>query len=80
MTDESGIDFKILAVPVPKLCPIYDNVKSYTDLPELLLKQIEHFFTHYKDLEKNKWTKVEIWEDKEVAMREILDSIKRYQQ
>jgi len=80
MTDESGIDFKILAVPVAKLCPIYDNVKNYTDLPELLLKQIEHFFTHYKDLEKNKWTKVEIWESKEVAMQEILDSIKRYQQ
>jgi len=78
MTDEAGVDYKILSVPVPKLCTIYNNVNTYEDLPSLLLQQIEHFFTHYKDLENNKWTKVEKWHSKEDAIKEIVDSIARY--
>ncbi|MBP9721957.1 MAG: inorganic diphosphatase [Gammaproteobacteria bacterium] len=78
MSDEAGVDFKILAVPVTKLCTIYDKVGSYLDMPTLLIKQIEHFFTHYKDLEPNKWAKVEGWQDKKVAMQEIMGAIERY--
>lgn len=63
MDDEAGQDEKILAVPVPKLYPAYSNIQSYKDLPEIVLQQIQHFFEHYKDLEKNKWVKVTGWKD-----------------
>lgn len=79
MTDESGVDAKILAVPVDKLTPLYHSVQEATDLPELLLKQIEHFFEHYKDLEKGKWVKVDGWADAAAAKQEILASVERYQ-
>lgn len=77
MEDESGMDEKILAVPHPKLHPFYDEVKSYEDLPEVLIKQIEHFFAHYKDLEEGKWVKVKGWQGPEAAAEIITDAIKR---
>ena len=79
MEDESGIDAKLIAVPVEKLCPMYKGIQSTADLPELLLNQIEHFFEHYKDLEKGKWVKVQGWADKEAAKQEILDGVKRFE-
>ncbi|MCD6034597.1 MAG: inorganic diphosphatase [Rickettsiales bacterium] len=75
MEDESGQDEKILAVPVQKLTKLYDNVNSYTDLPESLRAQITHFFEHYKDLEKGKWVKVTGWEGAEKAKSLILEAI-----
>ena len=75
MEDESGIDAKIIAVPHEKLTPIYKNVQEHTDLPELLLKQMEHFFTHYKDLEPGKWVKISGWGGSDEAKQEILKSI-----
>lgn len=67
MTDESGRDEKLLAVPVSKLTSMYDNVKEATDLPKILLDQIKHFFEHYKDLEPGKWVKVDGWGDAAAA-------------
>ncbi|MCY7295002.1 inorganic diphosphatase [Alteromonas sp. a30] len=78
MTDESGNDAKVLAVPVDKLSVLYRNVKELSDVPESTLKQIEHFFAHYKDLEPNKWVKIEGWEGVEAAKKEISDSVERY--
>lgn len=78
MSDESGQDAKLLAVPVTKTTPLYSNIKSYKDLPEILIKQIAHFFEHYKDLEPGKWVKVEGWGDADEAKQEILDSIENY--
>lgn len=75
MEDESGGDEKILAVPATKLHPFYDDVEEYTDLPQILLDQIAHFFEHYKDLEKNKWVKVKGWEGKAKAEEIIIASI-----
>ena len=77
MEDDGGKDEKILAVPVPKLTRRYDNVHYYTDLLEITLKQIEHFFTHYKDLEPGKWVKIGDWLDVDAAKRIILESIER---
>lgn len=71
MEDESGIDAKLIAVPIDKLSVIYRDVKEATDLPELLLQQISHFFEHYKDLEKGKWVKVQGWADAAEAKAEI---------
>jgi inorganic pyrophosphatase len=78
MTDESGPDAKILAVPVGKLTPLYDNVEKPEDLGQQLLDTIKHFFGHYKDLEKGKWVKIDGWEDVESAKAEIVASVKRY--
>ena len=77
MEDESGIDEKILAVPVDKLHPYYTDVVSYRELPEILRDQIAHFFTHYKDLEKNKWAEVTRWGEAEEASRLIEEGIAR---
>ncbi|MEW6257698.1 MAG: inorganic diphosphatase [Pseudomonadota bacterium] len=77
MEDEGGEDEKIIAVPGPKLTKRYDNVKNYTDLPDISLKQIEHFFTHYKDLEPNKWVKIIRWGDVEEAHRLVSEAIER---
>lgn len=78
MSDEAGEDSKLLAVPVSKTTPIYNDVKSYKDLPEIQIKQIAHFFEHYKDLEPGKWVKIEGWADADAAKKEILDSIENY--
>lgn len=75
MEDESGIDAKLIAVPVDKLSVIYRDVKEATDLPALLLQQIEHFFEHYKDLEKGKWVKVQGWADAAEAKAEITKAV-----
>ncbi|WP_137937996.1 inorganic diphosphatase [Chitinivorax sp. B] len=78
MEDEAGVDAKLIAVPVEKLCPMYKDIKSTSDLPELLLSQIAHFFEHYKDLEKGKWVKVQGWADAEAAKQELVDGVARY--
>jgi inorganic pyrophosphatase len=78
MNDEAGGDAKLLAVPVDKLSPIYKDVQKAEDLPELTLKQIQHFFEHYKDLEKGKWVKVEGWFGPEEAKAEIMASAEAY--
>ncbi|MBP1852272.1 inorganic diphosphatase [Rhizobium halophytocola] len=77
MEDDGGKDEKILAVPVPKLTRRYDKINNYTDLPEITLKQIQHFFEHYKDLEPGKWVKIGDWQDVDVAKQMILASIER---
>jgi inorganic pyrophosphatase len=78
MNDEAGGDEKIVAVPVSRLTRRYERVKSYTDLPEITLHQIQHFFEHYKDLEDGKWVKVAGWGDAEEACKLIMESIERY--
>ncbi|MBT82056.1 MAG: inorganic diphosphatase [Alteromonadaceae bacterium] len=80
MTDESGTDAKVLAVPVDKLSTIYRDVKDINDVPELTKQQIEHFFSHYKDLEPGKWVKIDGWADAEAAKAEIVSSAKRYEE
>ena len=77
MEDEAGGDEKIIAVPSSKLTRRYDAVKSYSDLPDITIKQVQHFFEHYKDLEPEKWVKVIRWGGIEDAHRLILEGIKR---
>ena len=77
MEDDGGQDEKIIAVPTAKLTRRYEHVESYTDLPDITVKQIEHFFEHYKDLETEKWVKPLGWGDGETAKRIILEGIER---
>ncbi len=79
MTDESGEDAKIIAVPHSKLSKEYDNIKDIEDVPELLKAQIKHFFERYKELESGKWVKVEGWANREAAEQEIISSYERAQ-
>jgi inorganic pyrophosphatase len=77
MSDEAGGDEKILAVPSTRLTRRYEKVEHYSDLPEITLQQIEHFFQHYKDLEADKWVKVEGWGDATKAKMLIQEAIER---
>ncbi|MBB5753106.1 inorganic diphosphatase [Prosthecomicrobium pneumaticum] len=77
MRDEGGEDEKIIAVPSTKLTRRYERIASVHDLPDITLKQIEHFFSHYKDLESGKWVEIIGWGDKDEAERLILDAIER---
>ena len=79
MTDEAGGDSKILAVPVEKILPVYSHLQKVEDVQELTLRQIQHFFEHYKDLEKGKWVKVEGWEGPDAAKAEILAGVKNHE-
>jgi inorganic pyrophosphatase len=75
MTDESGEDAKVIAVPHDTM---YDDVQDIDDVSPRLLSQLAHFFEHYKDLEKNKWVKIEGWVGKSEAEQEIVASVERF--
>ena len=77
MEDESGQDAKVLAVPTEKILPTYAGIKSHGDVDPLILARIQHFFEHYKDLEKGKWVKVTGWADAEAARAEISSGVER---
>ena len=77
MSDEGGEDEKIIAVPSDKLTKRYLTVREISDLPEITVEQIKHFFEHYKDLEKGKWVKVTGWGDAAEARKMITDAIER---
>jgi len=79
MTDEAGEDTKLIAVPIGKVFSAYENIKAVEDLPDLMRDRIQHFFEHYKDLEKGKWVKVEGWAGPDAARQEVLDAIARYE-
>ena len=77
MEDDGGGDEKLLAVPSSKLTKRYDACRTTTDLPQITLDQIEHFFAHYKDLEPGKWVKLKGWGDVDMAQRMIVEAIER---
>jgi inorganic pyrophosphatase len=77
MEDEAGGDEKLLAVPASKLTRRYDAIHEYSDLPAITLEQIEHFFTHYKDLEPGKWVKLMGWGSADEARALVLEAIDR---
>jgi len=77
MEDESGEDEKIIAVPSSHLTKRYVGVKDYSDLPDITINQIEHFFERYKDLEPGKWVKIAGWGDAAEAKKLIAEAIER---
>src|SRR3989338_176050 len=78
MTDESGEDYKILAVPIEKTCVHYAKMKALSDIPDMTKQAITHFFDNYKKLEPGKWVKVGDWLDKTAAAKEIQESVERF--
>ena len=77
LEDEAGGDEKLLTVPVDSTFPYYAGIGEGADLPQIVMQQIEHFFTHYKDLEPEKWVRVGRWGDAEEARRIAHESIER---
>jgi len=77
MEDNAGQDEKIIGVPSHHLSKRYDNVREHSDLPDITLQQIEHFFEHYKDLEPGKWVKMGDWHGADDARRLITEAIER---
>ena len=77
MEDNSGQDEKVIAVPSAHLTKRYEKVRNYSDLPDITLQQIQHFFEHYKDLEPGKWVKIGDWRGSEEARRLIVEAIER---
>jgi inorganic pyrophosphatase len=77
MEDNAGVDEKIIAVPSPKLTKRYEKVLNYTELPQITLDQVAHFFEHYKDLEPGKWVKIGGWHDADRAREMIVEAIDR---
>ncbi|MGD0723147.1 MAG: inorganic diphosphatase [Roseiarcus sp.] len=77
MEDEAGRDEKLLAVPSARLTLRYAKIENFVDLPEITLKQIEHFFAHYKDLEPGKWVKIMRWGDAAEAHALVLAGVER---
>ena len=80
LEDEAGGDEKLVCVPADSVFPYYSNVSEKDDLPGIVMEQIEHFFTHYKDLEKKKWVRVGTWGGAEDAKRITLEAIDRYKE
>jgi inorganic pyrophosphatase len=78
MEDEAGIDVKILTVPINTITPLYSKINEYIDLDIHFLKEIEYFFLHYKDLEKNKWVKIDGWNNRLTTNNIILNAINNY--
>jgi inorganic pyrophosphatase len=79
MEDEAGNDAKVLTVPADDICPLFEHWQSIADVPEIRLRQIQHFFEHYKDLETDKWVKVIGWAGVDAAHAEVMNGIKRFQ-
>lgn len=78
MSDEAGKDSKVVAVPHDKISKQYKDIQEVTDLPALLVNQIEHFFSRYKDLEEGKWVKIDGWADAATARKEIQEAADAY--
>jgi len=80
MTDESGEDAKIVAVPTDKVFSGYSHVQDIDQVSKHWLDRIGHFFEHYKDLDSGKWVRIDGWEGIDAARAEIDASVQRYQQ
>ncbi len=78
MSDEAGQDSKLLALPTEKACPILAGIQDISDVPELELARIKHFFERYKDLDEGKWVKLDGYGDKSAAIKEVEESIRIY--
>ena len=76
MEDDGGIDEKLVCVPAKD--PRWAHIQDLADLPQQTKNEIEHFFSHYKDLEPGKWVKVGEWKGKDEAERLLVEAIERF--
>lgn len=77
MTGESGPHTKVLAVPIDKLCVPFRELQDPSHMPPM--DQTARFFEHYKDLEPDKWVRLEGRPGAEAAKAEIRAGVERFQ-
>ena len=58
--------------------PRWAHIQDVADIPEYTQKEITHFFEHYKDLEPNKWVKVDEWANAAEAERLVDEAFARF--
>jgi inorganic pyrophosphatase len=75
MSDEAGMDEKIIAVPYKD--PRWTHIQELEDVPEQTRNELEHFFARYKDLEPGKFVKIEGWDGREAAEQLIVEAQER---
>ena len=75
MADEKGPDEKVICVPVSD--PVWNRINDLSELNPHLIKEIEHFFKVYKDLEKKK-VDVGGWGQLEAAKDIVAKCIQRF--
>jgi inorganic pyrophosphatase len=80
MEDEGGPDAKIIAVPDEGIDPAYSSLGDVRQLPSFTLKQLEHFFTHYKEPEPGKYVRVLGWQRKQVAEEVVRRAIAAFRE
>lgn len=78
MSDEAGLDEKLLATPLEKIFPGYAHIQDIKDVSDYWLSRIGHFFEHYKDLEKGKWVKLDGWSDAKEAKKILQEAVERH--
>jgi inorganic pyrophosphatase len=76
MEDDGGVDEKVLCVPVKD--PRWSHIQDLGDVSSQVKNEIEHFFSHYKDLEPGKWVKIQGWKDKAAAEEVIAAAYANY--
>lgn len=79
MEDESGMDEKLIAVPINKIDPSYEHIANLKDFPKIILDRIKNFFETYKLLEPNKWVKVKEFGDKRMAEEVLMEALEAYE-
>lgn len=75
MWDEKGPDEKILSVPLTD--PLWNHISELNEVPPHLTKEIEHFFSVYKDLEEKK-VGIQGWDGVDAAIKTIEEAARRY--
>ena len=76
MEDDGGVDEKVLCVPHKD--PRWSHIQDLGDVSAQVKNEIEHFFSHYKDLEPGKWVKIQGWKDKAAAEEVIAAAYANY--
>jgi inorganic pyrophosphatase len=76
--DEKGQDEKIIVVPIDTIDKHFTDINNYTDLEQIYLDKIEHFFKHYKHLEKDKWVRVSGYVDATTAISIYHQSLQNF--
>ncbi len=78
MSDENGVDNKVIAFPAAHVDPRFNDKRDLKDLPSSFRKEITHFFSHMKELEPGKWVKIKGWGNSRRAKEYLLKSRKAY--
>ncbi|WP_205648477.1 inorganic diphosphatase [Acuticoccus kandeliae] len=77
VTGDGAEELTVLAVPAARLTARYDKVLNYTDLPGSQLRQIAHFYCHYRDIEEHLRPRTSGWGDVSEARRAIQEAAER---